>query len=246
MSEAKRQIRHVAITGATGGIGGALARQFAEGRRVVSAIGRSQSGLDQVCANSENTSGFQADVSQRAVCASAFARAVEANGPVDVLIAAAAIYPKAFFLDQESGHLEDVLRVNVIGVSNTIGCVLPNMLERNFGRIVVFGSLSDMNPLPGSLGYSVSKGALHSLVKGIAGEIDRDRFTNVLINEFSPGATRTAMSNGGHEPEEIYPMLLPLVECGADGPHGRFFQEGKEVRLGETWKGALKRIVLRR
>lgn len=246
MSAANRQIRHVAITGATGGIGGALARQFAESGRVVSAIGRSQKGLDALSAAHASISGFRADVSQGSACASAFAAASEANGPIDVLIAAAAIYPKAFFFDQEPGHLEDTLRVNVVGVANAMRCVLPAMLERNFGRIVVFGSLADMNPLPGSLAYSVSKGALHSLVKGVAGEIDRDRFANVLVNEFSPGATRTAMSDGGHEPEDIYPMLLPLVDCGADGPHGRFFQEGKEVRLGESWKGTIKRLVLRR
>jgi NAD(P)-dependent dehydrogenase (short-subunit alcohol dehydrogenase family) len=92
----------------------------------------------------------------------------------------------------------------------------------------------------------VSKGALHSLVRGIAREIDRSRYPHVLVNEFSPGATRTAMSEYGNDPEAIFAMIRPLVECGADGPHGAFFQEGRRIRIGESWKGALKRIVLRR
>lgn len=239
--------RHVAITGATGGIGAALARQFAQSGYLVSAIGRSRPALDDLAASHERISAFHlADIADGTACADTFAKIRAANGPVEILITAAAIYPKAFFLDQDAGHIAEVLRTNIEGVANSVREVLPAMLERNFGRVVIFGSLADMNPMPGSLAYSVSKGALHSLSKGIAGEIDRDRFPNVLVNEFSPGPTRTRMSDGGHAPEDIFPMLLPLVECGSDGPHGRFFQEGKEIRIGESWKAALKRVVLRR
>lgn len=188
----------------------------------------------------------EADVADNAACSSAFAAAAKALGPVDGLVAAAAVYPKAFFLDQSAAHLEEVLRINVVGVANAVRAVLPGMMERNHGRVVVMGSLADLNPLPGSLAYSVSKGALHSLVRGIANEIDRDRYPDVLINEFNPGATRTAMSEHGNDPEAIFPALLPLIECGRDGPQGRFFQEGREIRLNESWKAALKRVVLRR
>ncbi|WP_158094245.1 SDR family NAD(P)-dependent oxidoreductase [Erythrobacter donghaensis] len=238
--------RHVAITGASGGIGQALARQFAADGHRVSAMGRNESVLAELAATAPNITPITVDVADGASCAEGFAAAEAAHGPVEHLIAAAAVYPKAHFLDQTPEHLDDVLRINVVGVANAVRAVLPAMLTRNYGRVVVMGSLADMNPLPGSLAYSVSKGALHSLVRGIAGEIDRDRYPDVLVNEFSPGATRTAMSDYGHAPEEIYAMLLPLLTCGRDGPHGRFFQEWGEIRLGESWKGALKRIVLRR
>lgn len=238
-------MRHIAITGATGGIGQALTRQFAETGWKVSAIGRNQAVLAAL-AEHENVHGFAADVADGGACKSAFAEAAAISGPVDALIAGAAIYPKQHFLDQQPEHLAEVLRINVVGVANSVREVLPAMLQANFGRVVVMGSLADMNPLPGSLAYSVSKGALHTLVRGIAEEIDPDRYPNVLINEFSPGATRTAMSAAGNDPEDIYAMLLPLIECGNDGPNGRFFQEHSEIRIGESWKAAIKRVVLRR
>ncbi|WP_086738218.1 SDR family NAD(P)-dependent oxidoreductase [Erythrobacter colymbi] len=246
MTEASAKARHVAVTGATGGIGGALVRQFHEAGYRVTAIGRNRAALEQLTALGPQVFTCAADMADDAACKSAFADAAKALGPVDALVAAAAVYPKAFFLDQTADHLDEVLRINVVGVANAVRAVLPGMLERNDGRVVVMGSLADLNPLPGSLAYSVSKGALHSLVRGIAGEIDRDRYPNVLINEFNPGATRTAMSEHGNDPEAIFPALLPLIECGRDGPQGRFFQAGREIRLNESWKAALKRAVLRR
>lgn len=238
--------RHIAITGATGGIGAALTRRFAGAGYNVSAIGRNGALLDELAAGNETIAPIRCDVGDGPDCARGFVEAAERFGPPDSLIAAAAIYPKAFFLDSDHRHLEEVLRINVLGVANSVRAVLPAMLERNYGRVVVVGSLAGMRPLPGSLAYSVSKWTLHSLVRGIAGEIDRTRYPDVLVNEFSPGATRTAMSTYGNDPEAIFDWIRPLVECGPGGPHGRFFQEGREIRIGESWKAAIKRIVLRR
>jgi short-subunit dehydrogenase len=139
-----------------------------------------------------------------------------------------------------------MMRTNIEGVANSIRPVLPSMLARNCGRIVVMGSLADMNPFPGSMAYAVTKGALHALTRGVALEIDRDRYPNVLVNEFSPGATRTSMSDHGNRPEDIFPMLHRLVAFESGGPHGQFFQEWRQIRVGESWKGALKRLILRK
>lgn len=238
--------KSVAITGAAGGIGRALSRQFAAAGYAVAAIARGEGAMSELAALHPAIRFYKGDVGDPASIEGALSAAVAELGPIDVLIANAAIHPRGWFLDQGPEVLEEVLRINVAGVANTIRTVLPAMLSRNHGRIVVMGSLADMNPRPPSLAYAVSKGALHSLVRGIALEIDRDRYPDVLINEFSPGATRTSMSSYGNEPDDIFPMLRPLVECGADGPHGAFFQEGRQIRIGESWKRALKRFVLRR
>lgn len=238
--------RHLVVTGGSGGIGRALVEYFAGKGFSVAAIGRNQDALDALSEAEGNVAGIAGDVSDPEQCSRVFEQATETFGPPTDLIAAAAVYPKAFFLDQDAAHLDDVLRINVTGVANTVRAVLPAMLESNFGRIVVVGSLADMTPVPGSLAYSVSKGALHTLVRAIDREIDKDRYPNVLINEFSPGATKTAMSTYGNDPVDIPPMLEPLLMCGPDGPHGRFFQERREIRIGESWKGAIKRVLLRR
>ena len=158
---------HVLITGATGGIGRALTRQFAQAGFLVSAIGRNQQALALLENGEGAISPIAADLSDRQLAAHAFAQARETHGPVSHVIAAAAIYPKGYFLDEGAQQLGPVLQANVVGIANTLYEALPEMLERNFGRIVVFGSLADLNPLPGSLAYSVSKGALHSIVPGL-------------------------------------------------------------------------------
>lgn len=236
----------VAITGAAGGIGRELARQFAEAGYQVVAIGRDAARVGALEAVHERIHGFVADVADADACQRAFAQAEQKVGPIGVLIAGAAIYLKGHFLDQPANQLAETMRINVEGVANAIRPVLPGMLARNFGRVLVLGSLADMNPVPGTLAYAVSKGALHTLVQGIAREIDRERYDDVLINEFSPGATRTAMSVYGNDPADIYQMLIRLVECGPGGPQGKFFQEWREIRLGENWKAALKRLILRK
>lgn len=236
----------VAITGAAGGIGRELARSFAGRGYLVAALGRNAAALEDLAREHEAIQPFVADVADPAQCDRAIAEADQKLGPIGVLIAGAAIYPKGHFLDQPAAELAATLRINVEGVANSIRPVLTGMLQRNFGRIVVIGSLADMNPVPGSLGYSVSKGALHTLVRAIAREIDPVRYPDVLINEFSPGATRTAMSEYGNDPADIFAMLIRLVECGRDGPQGQFFQEWRQIRIGESWKAALKRAILRR
>lgn len=248
MSEQKRpdRSRHVVITGATGGIGEQLCRQFAANGYDVSAMARDAGKLDSLFGQDSAIAPYVLDVADDAACNEAMADAARTSGPVDVLIANAAIYPKGFFLDQPASEFAQALRINVEGVANCIRPVLPSMLERNLGRIIVMGSLSDIGSPPGSYAYSVSKGALHPLVRTIAREIDRTRYPNVLVNEFSPGPTKTRMSDTGHDPADIYSMLIGLVECGPGGPHGQFFQEGRLVRIGESWKAALKRLVLRR
>jgi len=117
------------------------------------------------------------------------------------------------------------------------------MLERNAGRIINVGSLADINPIPASSAYSVSKGGLHSLTRALSAEIDRDRYPNVLINELNPGANKTKMSSTGQEPAEVYPWAKQLVDLPTGGPTGRMFLNGGEIRPGEGIKARIKRLL---
>lgn len=236
----------LAITGGGSGIGRAMAKGFAEDGWKVVIIGRNVANLKETAKLHPNITVFEGDVAEPYKISAVFSEIAETGpGPVDVLIANAAIYPKGHFLDQSPEEFSTTLQINVEGVANVIRAVLPGMLERQYGRVVVMGSLADMNPLPGSLAYSVSKGALHSLIKGIAGEVDPHHYPNVLINELTPGMTRTAMSTGGQTPEDVVPYVRRLIELPSEGASGKFFNKNKEFRIGETWKGALKRVILR-
>ena len=240
-------LKRVAVTGGGSGIGRAICHGLAQSGLEVVALGRSMETLAQTAQGHDRILPKVIDVRDPEDCARVFGELAEHYGaPVDGLVASAAIYPKVHFLDQDPDSFTDTVLTNIVGVANVVRAVLPDMLARNMGRIVVLGSLADNNPIPSAIAYSVSKGGVHSLVRGIAGEIDRTRYPNVLINELIPGATRTAMSDFGQGPEAVVPFVRAELERPSGGPSGTCWYNGKQVRFGETWKGALKRTLLRK
>lgn len=242
-TQAPRAPRIVALSGGGSGIGRAVARDLAARGHPVAILGRSEAALRETAEGHAEMLCLPVDVTDAAAMAGALAEAEARLGPVDIAIANAAVNPVAHFLDQTAESFAATMRTNIEGVANLIRPLLPGMLVRNCGRVVVMGSLADMNPMPGAVAYSASKGALHPLVRGIAGEIDRARYPNVLVNEMSPGATLTSMSGRGHPPEAVCPHVRALIALPSGGPTGRFFQEGRELRPGESWRQALKRML---
>ncbi|WP_073974157.1 SDR family oxidoreductase [Erythrobacter donghaensis] len=235
-------VKIVAVTGAGRGIGRALCEGLARRGYTVAALAR-QLPLDW---EAPGVHAFEVDVADAAMCTEVFGAVAARLGPVDALVANAAVYRKGWFLDQSPEDFGAHFLINVLGVANAIRPVLPGMLERNCGRIVAIGSQADMNPFPSSVAYAASKGGLHPLVKGIAGEVDHTRYPNVLINELFPGVVKTRMSPAGTPPERVLDYVLPLIEAPSGGPHGQAFKMDKVVYPGESWKAALKRVVLGR
>lgn len=242
-----RDLRLVALTGGGSGIGRAIARGLAADGYNVAVLGRRMAALEETAAGHERIAGFAADLGDAAQATAAMAR-IEArfSQPIDGLIVAAALYPKLHFLDQDADSFTETVMTNICGVANAIRPVLPGMLARNLGRIVVVGSLADNAPIPAASAYSASKGGLHALVKALASEVDRGRYPNVLINELVPGATKTAMSDFGQEPEAVVDFIRMQLNFPSGGPTGRCWLGAKEIHLGESWKRGLLRAVLRR
>jgi NAD(P)-dependent dehydrogenase (short-subunit alcohol dehydrogenase family) len=239
-TQGPRKIEQIAVTGAARGIGRALAEGLAARGYRVAALTRGPLGWE-----APGVHPFVLDVADAAMCQRVFAEVADRLGPVDALVANAAVYDKAWFLDQRSEDFDAHFRINVLGVANSVRAVLPGMLERNCGRIVAIGSLAHSNPFPSSIAYAASKGALHVMIKGIAGEIDRTRYPGVRINELIPGMVKTRMSPAGIAPERVLDFVLPLIEA-ENAPHGQVFMQQRIIYPGESWKAAIKRVVLRR
>jgi 2-hydroxycyclohexanecarboxyl-CoA dehydrogenase len=240
--------RTVVVTGAGTGIGRALAVGFASDNYVVVGLGRTASTLEetrQLC--KKNLFSFKiVDVADDTAVTATLAQITSETGPIDVLVCNAAVYPRVYFLDQPAEEWTRALMINVCGVANCCRAVLPKMFERNSGRIVIVGSFADLGPLPGMSVYSASKGALHALTRALCAEINRQRYPNVLVNEFNPGATRTAMSEDGHDPAAVYPWLKHIVDLPAGGPTGRIFLCDREFEANEGRRAKIKRKLLRR
>jgi len=242
------EFKNVVITGAGSGIGQALSLGFAsDGYRVVG-LGRTNSSLQdtQERSQSPNFSFKVVDVANDEIVNRVFSDIASEIGTVDVLINNAAVYPRDYFLDQSAKEWTQAILINICGVANCCRAVLPQMLERNAGRIINIGSLADINPIPASSAYSVSKAGLHSLTRALSAEIDRGRYPNVLINELNPGANKTRMSASGQEPANVYPFAKQLVDLPAGGPTGRMFLDGREILPGDGLKARIKHLLFSR
>jgi NAD(P)-dependent dehydrogenase (short-subunit alcohol dehydrogenase family) len=236
----------VVVMDAGADIGRALAVGFAADGYRVTGLGAAAPALARTEALCQDGrfSGVIVDVSDPAALAAAFAAIEGESGPIEVLVCSAWAYPRTFFLDHTSEDWNSALIANVCGVANACRLVLPSMLERNAGRIVVMGSLADVRPIAAASVYSVSKGALHTLVKCLAAEIDADRYPNVLINEYNEGAVRTSLDPGGEEPSALYPRVKRLVDFPPGGPSGRMYLGDREIRLNESLKAKIRRLLL--
>lgn len=227
------------VTGAGSGIGRAVARALhARGDRVILS-GRRADALAETLPEGERVTHAVADVADRAALTTALEGARAA--PVGRVVLSAGLNMSGHFLDMDPDVFDQMTAANLTGVANCLRLVLPDMLEARQGRVVVIGTLADMNPLPGAVGYSATKGALHPLVKGIAGEIDPTRYPDVLINEMNPGPVRGNMADFGRQPEDVVPEVLALIDLPAGGATGGFFQSGKRIYPGESWKRMIKR-----
>jgi short-subunit dehydrogenase len=190
------EIRSVVITGASSGIGEALAASYARPGAVLGLIGRDSERLDTVAARCRS-SGAEVrtaliDVRDAAALANWLAE-FDRAAPIDLLIANAGVYTGVPRRDEleDAGAASLLMQINVLGVMNTVQPVLPLMLGRRPGRIALISSIAGLAPLPDAPAYSASKAAV--LRYGLALR-DCVYDTGVRVNVVCPGYITSPMS----------------------------------------------------
>ncbi len=159
----KLKERVVIITGASSGIGEAMAREYASaGARVVMGA-RSKERLDAIAAEIRATGGeavtYGVDVTRPEECKKLIDTAIRAFGRIDVLICNAGLSMRAIFDDVELDVLHRLMDVNFWGTVNCCKYALP-YLQQTHGSIVGISSVAGLHGLPGRTGYSASKYAM--------------------------------------------------------------------------------------
>ena len=145
------------------------------------------------------------DCRQRGQTRDLVQQALDRYGAIDILVANAGICSWHPFIDLTEDAWGDVIDTNLTGAANTIHAVLPHMIERGAGRIVVTGSTLGRQGMANCSHYSAAKWGLHGLVKSIAMEVAP---LGITINIVNPTIVNTPMMDN----EAAYKLFCPDIE----------------------------------
>lgn len=187
----------VLITGAGRGVGKRLAIGFATAGARVGLLARSKAELDLVNLEIEHAGGvslrIRTDVRDYEQMLAAIERMRVHYGGVDILICSAAIQgPIGALADCPPKAWAETMEINVLGVVNACKAVLPQMIQRRSGKIIVLSGGGATDSRPYFSAYAASKAAVIRLVETLADEV---REHNVQVNAMGPGGTYTNMTD---------------------------------------------------
>src|SRR5438477_3845758 len=165
--------RVVIVTGASRGIGAAVASAVVAKGAAAGLIARTGGDLEDVLAQlGHRGAAATADVADPAALAGAIATLEAGLGPIDVLVANAGIGAYGPFADIEAAEMERIVNVNVLGTMYVIRNVLPGMIARRRGHIVTIGSIAGRIGSPFEAAYSATKFAAVGLTEALAVEVE--------------------------------------------------------------------------
>ena len=191
----KNDFKHkvVVVTGATGGIGRALAWRFAKAGARIALLDLDGSQLsalqNQVERSGAEVISLECDITDFDRCNWAMQEIVDQFGGIDVVINNAGISHKSQFAATEMSVFRQIMEVNYFGAIHCTKAALDSLVQRK-GMIITLSSSGGFAPMLGRVGYSSSKHALHGLFESLRVEL-REEGVHVMI--VCPGATDTDM-----------------------------------------------------
>lgn len=211
----------VFLTGASSGIGEALALAMAEKGATLGLLARRKELLDELAGRCESAGGaarvFAADVTDAAAVQAAADEFRTEFGRIDIMIANAGIggnNPETRALRPDA--VKKVIDINLIGAVNSVAAVLPQMIERGAGQLVAISSLAGVRGLPKSAAYSASKAGMTALFESV--RLDT-RSKGIDVTIIQPGFIKTPLTSGRSskmpfimELEDAVPLFLRAIE----------------------------------
>jgi 3-oxoacyl-[acyl-carrier protein] reductase len=201
------------VTGASRGIGAAIARVLAEDGWPVGVNYRSdKEGAERVVKEIEDAGGkaiaVQADISESDAADGLFKKLEDEYGPVLVLVNNAGMRADGLSPQIDDEAWDKVLETNLSGAFRTTRRALRPMMKEKFGRIVNIASIIGQRANPGQANYAASKAGLVAMTKTVAAEVARRKIT---VNAVAPGLVETDMT------EDLGDDLLKAVPARRAG-----------------------------
>jgi ribitol 2-dehydrogenase len=180
-----------AITGAASGIGLASAEAMLAAGACVVMIDRDEAALEALCdRHGEAALPLVIDLLDPKDCASLLPRVLERTGQLDIFHANAGTYVGGDLVDAETQAIDRMLNLNVNVVMKNVHDVLPHMIERGTGDIIVTSSLAAHYPTPWEPVYASSKWAINCFVQTVRRQVFKH---GVRVGSISPGPVITAL-----------------------------------------------------
>ena len=185
--------RSILITGASSGLGVALARAYAEKGVFLALCGRDTARLTAVAeecrrAGAEVTADIL-DVADRKAAAAWLAKIDDAH-PLDLVIANAAVAHKTSGIEEFDAQARKVFDINLYGTLNTVHPAIERMKARHAGQIALLSSVASFHGIPGSAAYSASKAAVRVYGEALRVMLSPD---GIRVSVICPGYIRTPM-----------------------------------------------------
>ena len=189
--------RNALVTGATGGIGGAIARALHAQGATVALSGTRREALDSLAGElGERVHVVPADLKDAAAVDALPGAAEGAMGGLDILVHNAGITRDNLFMRMKDEEWTDVLNVNLAAGFRLYRAALRGMMKRRYGRLIGITSVVGVTGNPGQGNYAASKAGLIGMSKSLAAEVAS---RNVTVNCIAPGFIESPMTDALNE-----------------------------------------------
>lgn len=200
----QHSFRSILITGASSGIGAALALELASANVTLHLIGRNEERLLETCALCEAKGAkvhhAALDVTEKERLEQCIAAWDQAN-PLDLIVANAGIAGSNLKDHNVVQRLEVLTKVNILGIINTLDPVIEAMIKRKHGSIALLGSMASFLPLPSAPAYGATKSMVLTWGDAIGPVLKKD---NIFLSVICPGFVRSKITDANNFPMPFF------------------------------------------
>lgn len=208
--------RVAVVTGATRGIGEAIAVAAAENGSDVALWGRNEDLLQKtkqrISELGRKAEAYRVDVARQTEVDEAMKKVLQDFSRIDFLVNNAGITKDNLLLTMKPDEWDQVLQTNLYGVFYCSKAVLRSMMKQRYGKIVNISSIAGITGNPGQTNYAASKAGMIGFTKSLAKEMGK---RNICVNAIAPGMIETEMTQ--RLPEELKKQYLESIPLGRFG-----------------------------